>query len=195
MAQDSLLKGVGRLIGTATEIGAAVAGAVDRATAGGRELPPAPAGETPVGAIIRHGVSAATNVVRHIVAAAQGQPAGGAVSAGGPPPPAGPRVRQGGELRVPLSIENPGQARMTGLAPAVAAWLRDGVASPAAGAVRFVPERLDVEPRDFEKLTVFVDVDEDTPPGSYRLDIALGQGAEVSIAFAVVPGDSDAPPA
>ena len=194
-AEDSLVKGVGRLIGTATEIGAALAGAVDKATAGNRELPPAPPGETPAAAIIRHGVSAVTNVTRQVVDAAQGARsaaagAGASPTSGSPrtqDAPGGPDVHQGSTLRVPLSIENPGREPMNGLVPAVASWSRRDGTAEAPGAVRFVPERLDIEPRDFEKLTVFVDVETGAAPGAYRLDVNLGQGAQVAIDFTVTP--------
>jgi hypothetical protein len=202
MAQDSLVKGVGRLIGTATELGAALAGAVDKATAGGRELPPAPPGETPTAALIRHSVSAVANVTRQVVDAAQSARSAtpeehpeadartGHATASAQAT-AGPEVHQGATLRVPLSVENPGRETLRGLEPSVAQWSRDGRDTAAPGAARVLPERLDIEPRDFEKLTVYVDVGADATPGGYRLDVELGQGAQVAIDFRVITADTD----
>jgi hypothetical protein len=195
---DSLVKGVGRLLGTATELGAALAGAVDKATAGGRESPAAPPGETPAAAIIRHSVSAAANVARWVIDTAQSaRGAAGGATSGSPRAnaAAGPQVQRGATLRVPLSIENPGREPMRALAPSVAGWTCGGREAAAPGIVRFVPETLDVEPRDFEKLTVLIDVDPGAAPGVYRLDVALGQGAPVSIDFVVAPAGSEQPAA
>lgn len=195
---DSLVKGVGRLIGTATELGAAVAGAVDRATAGGRERAAAPPGETPAAAIIRHSVSAVTNVARLVIDTAQsarGTASGATSDSPRADAAAGPQVHRGATLRIPLSIENPGREPMRSLVPTVASWTRGGREAAAPGSVRFVPEGLDVEPRDFEKLTVLIEVDAGAALGMYRLDVGLGQGAQVSIDFAVVPAGSEEPAA
>lgn len=194
MERDSLVKGIGRLIGTAAEIGVTLAGAVDKATADGRELPPPPPGETPTAAIIRHSFSAAGNLVRHVVDAAQqtrgtAQP-GGAGRGDAARGPTAPQARQGSTLRVPLSIENPGREPLRALAPAIAGWTSANGAQGAPGTVRFLPELLDIEPRDFEKLTVFVDVAADAAPGLYRLEIALGENASVAIDFTVVTDDA-----
>jgi hypothetical protein len=201
MAQGSLTKSVGRLIGTATELGAALAGAVDKATAGDREPTPAPPDETPAAAMIRHSASAVANVTRIVVNAAQDARAAASDAGAETDGPradtssraagAGARVHQGTTLRVPLSIENPGREPMRGLEPAVARWRTEADDPAAPGTARFVPERLDIEPLDFEKLTVFVDIDAESAPGAYRLDIDLGQGPEVAIDFIVLPAAAD----
>jgi hypothetical protein len=108
-----------------------------------------------------------------------------------------PRVRAGSTLRVPLSIENPGAERMDDMRFACLALARAPGSVPAKGAplgiddVRFQPLPLSVGPRDFEKLTVFVDTRPDTAPGRYDLTIGLPGGAfQMTIPFEVQPGES-----
>lgn len=196
--KPSLSDGVERLIGAATEFGVALARAADKTTAGGREPRHGPEGETDAAAIIRHSVSAAANVVSQVAAATQAARADWAETRSEAKPssaetqeqgdgPSGPRVRPGATLRVPLSIENPGQEPMTGLTPKIAGWMRDGVEGDPAGTVSFAPEVLEIAPRDFEKLTVFVEIPKDADSGECRLLVDLAEGVEVRIDFAILP--------
>jgi len=92
-----------------------------------------------------------------------------------------PVVQRGGTLRIPLSIENPANEPMQHL-NFLCLEMRGG--SPGQGvplpvsAVRFQPESLTIEPRDFEKLTVFIDTGFDTLPGKY--EAVLGSAAVTS---------------
>jgi hypothetical protein len=61
-------------------------------------------------------------------------------------------------------------------------------ASLPATAIRFDPPVLTVAARDFEKLTVLVDVPAATAPGRYDASIGLMEGSfELSFVFDVVP--------
>lgn len=57
-------------------------------------------------------------------------------------------------------------------------------------AVRLSPAALDIQPRDFEKLTVFIDTGRDTRIGDYRAVLQMGEdGVETVIDFEVVAAD------
>lgn len=102
-----------------------------------------------------------------------------------------PVVQRGATLRIPLSIENPGNEPMQQMN-----FLCLAMRTSAAGAgvpldvsaVRFQPDTLSIEPRDFEKLTVFIDTGFDTLPGRYEALLGLGSGNfEMSVQFEVLP--------
>jgi hypothetical protein len=190
--ERSLVESVERLIGAAADFGAAVARAADKTTAGGREPAEGPPGEGAVAAIVRHGVTAAVNLVSQITDANQGMRAAAAAAAatqtqGTATPGSAGHVRPGATLRVPLSIENPGREPMTDLTPAVLSWSCDGNDTEAVATVRFIPETLNIAPRDFEKLTVCVEVPDDACAGRYQLEIALAEGVRTALAFTVRP--------
>jgi hypothetical protein len=194
----SLVQSVERLIGAAAEFGAAIARAADKTTANGREPAAGPPGETAAGAIIRHGVSTAANLVTQIAQASQsartaagavadsvGAAAGDAVPAGA----SGPVLRPGATLRVPLSIENPGQEGAMEMRPAVRSWTLDGQPAQDLATVRFAPEYLSVAPLDFEKLTVSIELADDADAGAYVLEIALGEDAQTALTFRVIAAE------
>jgi hypothetical protein len=98
-------------------------------------------------------------------------------------------------LRIPLSIENPSAEPMAGLS-FTCLEISGGDATSGLPLtrqdVRFEPASLSVAPRDFEKLTIFVDVPEGAATGLYRARIGLAAGGyETSFAFRVIPA---APP-
>jgi len=180
-------------------VGASLARVVAEATAPGGVVEPLPPSTPAFQAIVRYGVTAMGNVASALISGSERLRTGAGADASPSPsrgaPAAtragGPRVHPGATLRVPLSVENPGERPMTGLSPRVRALrVAGGADAPgliAAETVRFAPGVFDVAPRDFEKLTVFVPVPEDMPAGAYELVLALGpQEPDLTIAFAVV---------
>ncbi|MDB5671597.1 MAG: hypothetical protein JWO25_2556 [Alphaproteobacteria bacterium] len=85
----------------------------------------------------------------------------------------GPELHPGATARVPLSIDNPGGEPMVGLQPRLLGATRDGSSTEPAFVVRFTPERLDVAPRDFEKLVVTIELAGDIAPGEWSLFFTL----------------------
>jgi len=184
-------------------VGASLARVVAEATAPGGVVEPLPPSTPAFQAIVRYGVTAMGNVASALIAGGErlraGTGTGTGPGTGASPSPAapataragGPRVQPGATLRVPLSVENPGERPMNGLSPRARVFRAAGGADAsgliATETVRFTPGVFDVAPRDFEKLTVFVPVPEGTPAGDYELVLALGpQEPDLTIAFAVV---------
>lgn len=192
---SDIVNGVGEVVGAVLGIGAAVAKTVAQATSGGKEVP-APSGGGPINAMVHYGVAAVSNVVGTVlssvnVGAAPARPAKSAApSSPAPQATTLPRVRRGASLRIPLSIENPGDEPMRGMS---FTCLRMNGGKADAGtplrerALRFQPETLDVAPKDFEKLTVYIDTAPDTAPARYEAVIGLDQGVfETTIVFEVI---------
>jgi hypothetical protein len=100
-----------------------------------------------------------------------------------------PRVHQGATLRMPLSIENPGPEPMTDM---VIKCLSLIALSSEAGellkgsAVRLQPESLSIEPRDFEKLVVYIDTTTQTATGLYELVLGT-ESFQTRLQFQVIP--------
>ena len=202
---DEIVSGVSDVVGAALGVGAAVAKTLAQVTAGGKQVPE-PEGESgAVNAMVHYGVAAITNVVGAVVANVAGSQVDQPVESGnesgnvaGVSRPqtssAIPLVERGGSLRIPLSIENSGAEPMQGMVFQCIGM--DGEASGpgkplGSSALRFEPEILDVAPRDFEKLTVYIDTAADTAPGTYDAIIGLGAGAfESHISFNVVAEDN-----
>jgi hypothetical protein len=193
-AVKELTESLTHLVGSVFGVGAAVAKSVAEATAGDRPLP-STKGEGPLGEMITYGVAAASNVVRTVVAGA-GSAAKAAQEAtqkasGSETPPTHPQVHAGGTLRIPLSIENPSDqplAAMTFVTKEIRHRL-DGAGDPlSAAAVRFSPQTLTIGPKDFEKLTVYVDTTATAAPGIYVVRIGVVSGDfETEVGFAVLP--------
>lgn len=169
--QESLTTSVLNLVDAALGVGTALARSAALATSGGKPISEAAPNTPAVSAIIHYGVAAAENVMSRLTRATA--PEATKPDAGAS---ARPRVRTGATLRVPLSIENRGERPMTGLAPYLRAVRRDGDETQeiSAAAVSFVPAKLTVAPKDFEKLTVFIAIPENAMPGRFELVIALG---------------------
>lgn len=171
-AADELARSVTDLVSAAFGVGAAVAKSAAQATSAGRTVPEPKASQGPLGDIVHYGVSTLTNVLRLVVAPAQTVRAAAATAASSGNAATGrPSVSAGSTLRVPLSIENPSSQGIEQLefrclrmdAMTVGQGERLGVAN-----VRLEPTILSIAPRDFEKLTVFVDTLPLTAPGTYR---------------------------
>lgn len=203
------------VVDAALGVGVSLARAVAEATALGKPMAPLPSGTPAVQAIVRYGMAALGNLAQAVMSGAQGvsgmsgarraAPAGAARATApgatpgatpGTPPgaarPGGPRVQAGAVLRVPLSVENPGDRPMPGLRPAVrrvcGADGADASLRLPASAVTFSPPLFDVAPHDFEKLVVQIAVPADLPPGDYGLILALGDDEpDLPMRFTVLP--------
>lgn len=195
--------GVANVIDAALGVAVVLARVAAEATAPGRAVEPVPPGTPALSAIVRYGVAAAGNLASALVSGAQGLKPG--VSAGARPASAssaaprataaragGPRVARGATLRVPLSVENPSERPMHGLAPR---WRATRLAGADVSAllddacVQFSPAAFDVAPHDFEKLTITVAVPADATPGDYEMLFALGESEpDLRMAFAVTAG-------
>lgn len=188
--------GVANVIDAALGVGVSLARVAAEATALGRTVTPVPPGTPAISAIVRYGVTAAGNLASAVVSGAQGlkpsvgpaRPAAGTAAATGARA-AGPRVAAGAALRVPLSVENPSDQPMRDLKPRLRALRRgadDVLDVIGAERVRFSPERFEVAPHDFEKLTVTVGVPAEAPAGDYELLFALGDAEpDLKMVFAV----------
>ena len=190
---DELTRSMLDVVEAGLGVGVALARTAAVVANGGRAVAP-PEEDRPIPALIHYSLAAVSELAglatrafsfRPSPAAAPDAPA--ARSAGRA---AGPRVRAGATLRVPLSIENPGEQRMGPLQPQVRAVRRDGEAAGdalPASAVRFTPGEFVVAPKDFEKLTVFVSPPADAPAGRYDVILALGpREADLPLSFEVV---------
>jgi hypothetical protein len=202
-AAPDLGRSVAGVVEAVLDVGVSVTKVLAEATAPGGVVEPLPPSTPAFQAIVRYGVTAVGNVATAILSGGQvlRRAAGvtvGAAAAGAPVPPAsspatargGPRVQPGSTLRVPLSVENPGERPMRELTPRVRALRhadgRDAAGVIPPGAVRFDPEEFDVAPRDFEKLTVFIAVPAQAPVGAFELVLALGPDEpDLKIAFAI----------
>ena len=221
---DELAAGVADVLRAAMGVGTAMARTVARTT--GAVAAAAPQGEqgAQLTALVQSTLDAAGGVARVIVrglgvaaraaaaearpdaaASAERWPAGGngATPAEEPPPvPTAPEVHAGSTLRVPLSVENPADSPLdlamacTGAARLDGGGGATGVPELAA-AVRFEPASLSVAPRDFEKLTVYIDVPAGVAAGPHRVAIADADGSfTATLDVRVLAGNppAEAPP-
>jgi hypothetical protein len=188
---DELTKSVVDVVEATFGVGVALAKTAAHMTAGSKGVPD-PTRPEPLQAIIHYSLATASNLASALVSAVNAAGRGGETPRPATRAAGGPRVRPGATLRVPLSVENPGERPMTGMAPLVRAVRRDGAdcADLPFAAVRFAPAAFEVAPRDFEKLTVFIDVPEAARPGRYDLTLALGpQADDLPMSFEVVAPD------
>ncbi|MCC6534092.1 MAG: hypothetical protein IT531_16205 [Burkholderiales bacterium] len=183
------------VVQAALGVGVSLARVVAEATAGERAVRSPAANAGPLNAIVHYGLAALTNVVGAVAGSvgafqAGGQPGQAAANAASAPAGGRPRVHRGASLRIPLSIENPGDEPIRDAAfQCVAMQYHDAAPGRAldTGAVRCEPPTLNIMARDFEKLTVHIVVPLDTAPGAYSAQIDLGSGAyRTSIHFDVL---------
>ncbi|EEW25929.1 hypothetical protein [Rhodobacter ferrooxidans] len=178
---------VADLVDSALKLSASVTQVVAEAVSG--QPQPNRAGETPLQSIIRHGSTAATAMFATVMAASR---TARAAEPEPPKPAPGATVSAGTTLRVPLSVDNPGQEVMEAITPRLTQVLHEG--APQAGlVVSFTPETLTVQPRDFEKLVVSVEVPADAAPGRWSVSFRLTDGADdapITLSFQVVAAGS-----
>lgn len=200
---NAILAGVANVVNSALDVGAALARSVAQATAGSQRVPEPAPNSSAIDEVLYYGRVTLGNVIRVVLpgagsaAAEPAQPANASAARTPDGPRVGdmPRVHAGATLRVPLSIENPGAEPMSDMRFACLALARAPGSAPVTGKplgtddVRFQPLPLSVGPKDFEKLTVFVDTRPDTAPGRYDMTIGLPGGAfQMTIPLEVTPG-------
>jgi hypothetical protein len=190
-----ITQGVSEVFSATLGVGAAMAKVVAQATSGGKSVPEPQENSSPVNVMVHYGIATINNVFGAVVTGmnevkgtAQGikwsfsQPTASTSQVSQTQKqdtPSGlPTVHIGATLRIPLSIENPGPEPMTDLhfaCLAIQSSSEDG-ASVSPNVVRFEPETVTIAPRDFEKLTVFIDVPIDAAPGQYKATIGPQSG-------------------
>ena len=131
-------------------------------------------GDSTFVSLLRHSATAAGSLTGLAFRAVRGRgdtspspPPASAAAAPAAPAAQGPRLRPGGSARIPLSIDNPGTEPMVGLVPRLTGATHHGARATPAFDLDFSPERLDVAPRDFEKLVVTLQLDEDIAEGEW----------------------------
>lgn len=199
---NAILAGVANVVNSALDVGAALARTVAQATAGSTRIPEPAPNASAIDEVLHYGRVVVGNVIRVVLPGAGAAPEPGQPASAAPRTPdtaratETPRVHAGATLRVPLSIENPSAEPMADMHFACLAMTRTPGSGAATGAplgvdaVRFQPLPLSVGPRDFEKLTVFVDTRPGSAPGRYEMTIGLpGGGFQMAIPFEVMPGD------
>ena len=194
---EDVVDGVTEVLNAALELLSEITRRTAEATAPrDRLIEPCPADAPPINTAVRYGVATVTNVIEMMGTAIRDAAGGGssATRAKRPGGVAGPATRptakRGATLRIPLSIENPSATEVEELV-FVALELRFRGSGPGASlpreSIRFEPEVLTIAPRDFEKLTVFVDVPDDAAVGRHDARIGLAGGDfETSFRFDVV---------
>jgi hypothetical protein len=200
-ATDDIVKGVSQVFVSALGVGAALTRLVAKSTARGT-VEEVPHDTEPVAAMVHYGTVTLKNVVGIVASGAQflkvqitpnGADSTATSSAStNPAPISKPRIHQGASLRVPLSIENPGDHPMG----PIVFQTRDlqFLGDPESGtpligeSVSFAPAELTIQPHDFEKLTVFIDVPTGAAPGAYRALIgSVTNNFHTTIEFDVAP--------
>ena len=171
---------VAGVLDAALGVGVSLARVVAEATAMGKPMQPMPSGTPAIQAIVRYGVTAMGNLAQAVLSGAQSaRKAAPSAAPAAAARPGGPRVQAGAVLRVPLSVENPGDRVMPGLQPQLrhvrGPGGTDASALLPASAVAFFPTHFDVAPHDFEKLVVQVTAPAHLPEGRYELTLALGE--------------------
>lgn len=212
-SESPLAEGLSEVVNAAFGVGAAIARTLAEATASDKGVSKPETGQGPLGEMVHYGVTTVTNVIGLVVSmmgsakssneeanqpftSNQNKTAESATGAEGSATkaemrtPSIPTVHQGGTLRMPLSLENPGDQAMENLVFVCQEMLARRIAAGqplAEGAVRFQPERLDIAPKDFEKLTLLIDTDEQTAAGQYVAHIGVAEGGlEINVEFEVV---------
>lgn len=177
---DDIATDVSDVIVAVLGIGAAIAKTFAEATSGSKKVPQPEDGRGPINVMIHYGMVGITNVVG-VVAGTVGnkEDQENNVKQKNKEQTTSfvPVVEKGATLRIPLSIENPGGEPMQDMAFSCT-LMESKPTAPGRpltkAALRFQPEVLNIAPKDFEKLTVFIDTTEDTAPGNYTATIGIG---------------------
>lgn len=198
-AKDTTEQGSGRIsevVSAALDVGVSITRTFAKATTGEKPLKEPKEEDGPLNAMVYFGVTAASNLANQLFtgfkAAAERTARAGRKTAQAPSSSATlPTVRQGATLRIPLSIENQGSDPMVNmefLCLSIKAEKQGDTHNLSNKALRFEPKKLKVAPKDFEKLTVFINTEVDTIPDEYEVTICLLDGNfQMSIQFSVLP--------
>jgi hypothetical protein len=199
-AESPIAEGLSAVVNAAFGVGAAIAKTLAEATASGKTVAQPDSGQGPLGEMVHYGVTTVSNVIGLVVSVmgdAKSQDEESSPSRATPETGRAaaastksiPTVHQGRSLRMPLSMENPGDQPMENLLfvcqKMEARELGDG--QPLlVDALRFQPEHMDIAPKDFEKLTLLIDTDSETAPGRYVALIGVAEGGlELKVEFEV----------
>ncbi len=211
-ANPSLAEGVSDVINAAFGVGAAIAKTLAEISAVGKPVAAPNSRQGPLGEMVHYGVTTLSNVMGLVVSVVGGATSGTTghesskdASTGpratDPTPPDEkervtthlPKVHQGGTLRIPLSMENPADLPMENLVFGCQDMrgTRIGAGQPLSeAAIHFQPERLDIAPKDFEKLTLLINTDAQTAPGDYVAHIGVDNGdLKIKVEFEVLPAE------
>ncbi|WP_225031053.1 hypothetical protein [Paraburkholderia sp. XV] len=193
-----LADSLGQVIHSALGVGVALSRLAAKATgsgsgSGSEEQPAAGAG--PVSVIVHYSLTAVRNMtgtltgilpdlmpsvnVRPVSADGSAAPGAHAPASNSAMGAMVPSVHQGATLRVPLSVQNPANEPLLALTPRCESLEFTGSDSAHVlthDAFHFAPAALSVAGRDFEKLTVLVDVPADAAPGRYTARIDSPEG-------------------
>lgn len=195
--EGDIVANVSDVVVSVLGIGAAVAKTFAEASSSNTAALPPQDSSKPINAMVHYGMIGMTNIVSSVVssvstenqqhnAATQQQPN----DKPRPQQPVTPVVTRGTTLRIPLSIENPGDAPMQDMAFNCFSLETDSTMAGEAldkSALSFQPEILNIAAKDFEKLTVFIETTEATVPGNYTAIIGIGSAHfETKVSFEVV---------
>lgn len=194
---DEIVEGVGDLVSATLDLVGRLARRTASLTAKDPTVPRAPDRTSPVNVIVHYGMVTVSNLLEALTDATDAAIRTARPDAAAPPERhAGrqggqPTVRAGERLRMPLSIENTTEEPMTDLDLRCVELRFDGRVGHGVPlteqAVRFEPARVTIAPRDFEKVTVFIDTPPETACGRYEALLALGSDEHRSaVAFRVV---------
>lgn len=208
---DMLMAGVLEVATAALGVSAVLAKTLAQETARGNPVPEPEGRGSPLNVVVHYGVAAVTNVVKLVVSGVgvttnetanqSAEPTRSADAVNRSPNsvtrrPATPSVANlptvhcGSTLRIPLSIENPGSEPMDNMM--ITCLSLDAVTEGIGQmldqhAIRFQPETLSIAPKDFEKLTVFIETQPETVGADYTAIIGIGaEGFETTLNFRVI---------
>jgi hypothetical protein len=194
---EEIVDGVGEVVNATLELVGDLARRGAEATAPRERPVTPPSGDAPpLNVVVHYGIATVTNMIELFGGAVRDVATMNRPSARQPRPGAPgaaamrPTVKPGGTLRIPLSIENPDTAAMDDLGFVTLDMRHRGAGHGRrldTDAVRFEPETLTIAPHDFEKLTLYIEIPENTAPGRYEAVIGLGgTSQEMSVRFDVV---------
>jgi hypothetical protein len=199
---DELTAGITDLVSATLGVGAALAKTMAAASARATSRPLEPAeSASPINRMVHYGFATATNMfgavaggageLTNVVTLGRSATADATASSSPAQPASIPVAHCGSTLRIPLSIQNPSDSEMADMR---FSCLEVTGAQVDAGdpltpeAFAFQPDVLTVQPTDFEKLTVFIEIPEVAAPGNYQAKIGSGEGGfEITLRFDVLP--------
>lgn len=151
---------ISELVASALTVSAALAQALAEASTG-RPQPHVPS-DTALQSVVRHATTTVSSLVSTAMAATR-------KPATAPQPVL--QLQAGGSLRLPLSIDNPGNGPMAGIVPQVVS-ISHSLSSDGITVI-FSPETLNIAPQDFEKLVVTVTAAPDAARGNWTVAFVL----------------------
>ncbi|HHH48208.1 MAG TPA: hypothetical protein ENK51_04900 [Gammaproteobacteria bacterium] len=209
-ANPSVAEGVSEVVNAAFGVGAAIAKTLAEVTAAGKPVTRPETQQGPLGEMMHYGVTTLSNVIGLVVSVMGGVVGGTtdrdqSTSTQATEPSSArkkgsgaanhPKVHQRGTLRIPLSMENPTDQPMENLVFVCQGMHGERLEAGqplTEAAMRFLPERLNIAPKDFEKLTLLIETDAQTAPGNYVAHVGVASGdLQIKVEFEVLPGEEN----